>query len=136
MSQFLTPLIVEKVGPQLWKLHEPLVFLSDLYPGQFVAPKGMVTNFASIPRVFWVRFPPVDIYDPAAVIHDGAYQNSLLTREGQRINVVKFVADNLFKEALLTCGVGKIRATQMYEMVKLFGRHPLVVGLPVDNRTA
>lgn len=121
MARFETPLIVKKIGAQLWELYEPLVYYSDIYPGHFVAPKGVITNFASIPRLFWVQFPPVDIYDPAAVIHDSAYHNNLVTANGERIHAVKSVADNLFREALIACGVSQHQAKQMYEAVHLFG---------------
>ena len=121
MAKFLTPLIVKKVGARLWELYEPLVFESEIYQGQFIAPKGMRTNFASIPRFLWVEFPPIDIYDPAAVIHDGGYHGDLMTPTGWHINAIKSVADNLFHECLITCGVPEHQADLMYTAVVLFG---------------
>lgn len=126
MASFLTPLIVKKIGAQLWELYEPLVFYSDMYSGSLIAPKGMVTNFASIPRFLWVQYPPVDIYDPCATIHDGAYQNSLLTATGLKIHAIKAVADNLFYEALIAVGVHKSQAIAMYNAVRLFGKPKMI----------
>lgn len=121
MATFLTPLRIEKVGPQRWRLLESFVFKSDKYPGIFVAPPGFETNFASIPRVFWTIFPPVDIYDGPAVIHDAAYGHALLTEDGRRMNVVKPIADRLFYEALRVCGVNVVKARIMYGIVALVG---------------
>lgn len=120
-ARFLTPLRIEKIGTRLWRLTDDFIFESILYPGQFIAPKGVITNFASIPRVLWVWYPPVDDYDAAAVIHDSAYHNELLTIEGRRIFTVKEVADRLFHEALLACKVNKVRAWAMYQAVKAYG---------------
>ena len=122
MAKFLTPLITTKVGPQLWELYTDFVFLSDKYPGLFIAPKGFVTNFASIPRIFWRIFPPVDNYDPAAVIHDAGYNHKLVTEHGERIHTVKPIADRLFYEALMVCGTGRIKSKIMYELVTKFGK--------------
>ena len=121
MAKFLTPIIVKKIGPQLWELREPLIFLSDKYPGKFIAPVGMITNFASIPRIFWNIFPPTDNYDAAAVIHDGGCHHDLLTEKGERIHTVKTVIDNIFYEALIVCGVETVRAKLMYALVHKYG---------------
>lgn len=36
-------------------------------------PAGFVTDFASIPRAFWVVLPPTGKYGKAAVVHDYLY---------------------------------------------------------------
>lgn len=121
MPEFLTPLIIKKVGSQLWELHEDLIFKSDKYPGLFIAPKGFVTNFASIPRIFWTIYPPVGNYDAAAVIHDGGYSHILTTKDGIKINTVKHVIDNIFYECLRVCKVNRFNAKLMYMLVRRFG---------------
>ena len=120
--QFLTPLRTEKIGARLVRLTDDVIFLSSRYPGEFVARAGFETNLASIPRGLWNIFPPTGEYDIAAVIHDAAYNQFLRTKDGARIHTVKHVADNLFHEALLACGVGKIKAKMMYLGVKAFGK--------------
>jgi len=125
--RFLDELDIRKVGERRWRLLSDFRFESDKYPGIFVAPKGMETNFASIPRIAYRILPPIGNYDEAAVIHDGAYDDKLITPNGQRINCVKHVADNLFLEALLTetlrhSKVGVARANLMYFLVKTFGK--------------
>lgn len=34
---------------------------------------GFITDFASIPRILWIIFPPWGKYGPAAIIHDYIY---------------------------------------------------------------
>ena len=125
--RYLDELDIRKVGKREWQLLSDFRFESDLYPGVFVAPRGMRTNFASIPHVIWLIFPPVGNYDEAAVIHDGAYQDDLITSNGDRIFTVKHVADRLFLEALRCetfrkSKVGPKLAKCMYFAVKNFGK--------------
>jgi len=50
------------------------------------APAGMMTDFLSIPRIFWRIWPPWGRYSPATVIHDWLYQSGNTTRtEADRI---------------------------------------------------
>ncbi|VVQ23656.1 DUF1353 domain-containing protein [Pseudomonas fluorescens] len=44
------------------------------------APNGFVTDFASIPRVFWSILPPDGLYTYPAVIHDFLYWSQSTTR--------------------------------------------------------
>lgn len=121
-AKFLTPLRMEKIGPQLWRLWEPFIFESEFYPGKFMAPEGFETNLASIPRILWVIFPPVDEYDPGAVVHDAGYNNALIQpMTGEKIFTTKAVADNLFYECLLALQINKLKAKLMYKAVDAFG---------------
>jgi len=92
--------------------------------------------------MLWSIFPKEDMYDSAAVLHDAAYGGALLTGiipEDIRVHLTKQWADNLFKEALIACGVGRIRTWLMYRAVVQYGRpeyHPLaenaLYGKPYD----
>lgn len=127
-AQFLTPLRTEKIGPRRWLLIDDLVFRSELYRGNVVAIRGFQTDLASIPRIFWVIAPKVDLYDQAAVIHDAGYGNALYTENLDRIHTVKPVADRMFYEGMRAMGVSAWRAHLMYRAVDLFGTplgHPL-----------
>lgn len=127
-ARFLTPLRVEKIGERTWLLTDDLVFESVRYPGRVVAPRGLQTNFASVPRVLWAIAPPVGNYDKAAVIHDGGYGNALVTERGEPVFTVKAVADAWFFEGMEAEGVGPWTARSMYAAVRLFGNpdgHPL-----------
>lgn len=124
--EYLDELDMRKVGKREWMLLSRFRFLSDKYPGIFVAPAGIIINLASIPRILWVILPPIDNYDEAAVIHDAACNNQLLTINGDKIYTIKKVADDLFLEALGTetlrkSKVGPKLAKIMYLAVKHFG---------------
>lgn len=121
VSAFVTPLRVEKIEARRWRLLEPLVYISARFDGVFVAPTGFETNFASVPRPLWVLLPPVDKYDPAAVIHDAGYSHALLTEDDQRIHLIKPFCDAMFYEALGVCGINDIQAWVMWKMVSAFG---------------
>lgn len=144
-ARFLTALNVRKIGAQTWMLLEPVTFYSAWLRGTLTAPEGFQTNFASIPRAFWVIFPPTDVYDLAATIHDGAYAGALYNANGDRPRIVKDVADKLFREALAALGVGNPRRWIMFQAVHRFGspeKHPLAANrdvlpsLPRDRITA
>jgi len=131
-AAFLTPLRTEKIGARRWLLIDHLVFRSVCYNGIVVAPRGFQTDLASIPRLFWVMAPKVDLYDQAAVIHDAGYGHALVTEYGDRIHAVKPVSDRLFHEGMIAMGVAPWRATLMYAFVTTFGsmeRHPLQQGV-------
>lgn len=135
-ARFCTPLRTEKICERRWMLVDDLVFLSDLYPGYFIAPRGVQTDLASIPRIYWTLFPKVGKQDKAAVIHDGGYGHYLVTEHGDRIRTAKHVADNLFLEGMRAEGVNRLSARIMFTGVKFFGdpkAHPLAanhIGAP------
>jgi hypothetical protein len=54
-------------------------------------PKGFVTDFASIPRVFWSILPPDGEYTYPAIIHDYLYWTQTTSRE---------TADEIFNAAM------------------------------------
>ena len=117
MRKFLTGLLVEPLGDydqgrSLWFLAGPLVFDSDYLPEPVVAPKGFVTDFASVPRVPLVYLLMNDIGQPAAVIHDYLYRYKAVSRE---------LADKILLEALEDLGVGAWRRRAMWLAVRTFG---------------
>lgn len=135
--KYLNHLDIRKVGERKWELLSDFAFESDYLEGVVVAPKGFVTNFASIPRVFWRLYPPVGNYDEAAVIHDAAYDRKLFTIskiDGRvwHMNTSKTVSDLLFHEALQCetfrkSKVGPKTAETMYFMVRNFGNYPKLI---------
>jgi hypothetical protein len=137
-AEFLTPLRTEKIGAQRWLLTDDLHFRSARYAGVFVVSRGFQTDLASIPRVFWVVAPKVDLYDQAAVVHDAGYGNALLTEDGRRVFAAKAVCDRLFHEGMLAMKVPTWRAALMFKVVDALGKpdgHPLRNALPpIDVR--
>ena len=75
MSQFTSPCRVEIIGPMLFNVIEPFEYHVGKYPSNTVikVPEDFVTDFASIPRIFWPILSPIDEYAKAAVLHDYMY---------------------------------------------------------------
>lgn len=126
MAQFLTPLRLEKVGPQRWLVGQSLEFQSDELQAHLIVPGGFQTDLASVPWFAQWLVSKVGRYDAAAVLHDCAYAGQLLVQDEtghrQPIRLIKPVADRLFREALIASGVKPRTANGMYAAVSWFGR--------------
>ena len=110
-GKFSTPLDLRATNPGEWQLLSPLVYTSsagDIY----IVPSGMITDLASIPKLLRPAIDRNGLSRPAAVLHDYLYLIGSLSRKQ---------ADELFLEALLSCGVGSIVAKGMYWAVRAFG---------------
>jgi len=92
---FLTPLNLQDIDGERFQLLTPLLYrASD--KRIWAVEAGFETDFASIPRALWWRYPKSGKWNRAAVLHDWLYVRNGVTR-GQ--------ADALFKEALAACDV-------------------------------
>ena len=76
------------------------------------APKGFVTDFASVPSVFFSMLPRDGDYAHAAVVHDYLYWTQDTTRE---------VADEIFRQHMADLNIGSASATAIYNAVRWFG---------------
>jgi len=93
LSQFTTNFKGELIGKNLWKNIEQFQYHVGCYPSKEVitVPIGYITNFASVPRIFWAIISPIDNHAKAAVIHDYLYDTGYYTRKR---------SDEIFLEAL------------------------------------
>lgn len=74
--------------------------------------QGFVTDFASIPRIFWSILPPFGKYTQAAVLHDYmCWKRKHSSRETHRV----------FLESMEVLGVPTWKRKIMYYAVKIFG---------------
>lgn len=98
---------------RLMRLEEDFIFIDD-NDIQWVAPKGSITDGASIPRYLWsIMGPPLSgRYRRAAVIHDVYCKNQ--DRPYPMVH-------KMFHEAMLVDRVGPIKAQLMYTGVKIGG---------------
>lgn len=78
-------------------------------------PEGFVTDFASIPRIFWRVLPPWDKHVTASVIHDWLYKSGRVSRA---------LADQIFLWAMEDIGVAKWKRTVIYWGVRVGGWVP------------
>lgn len=68
----------------------------------FVVPRGFVTDFATVPRIFWWMFGPTGLYTWAAILHDW-FCKMLRMRKSP---VTAREADRYFRLACAELGVG------------------------------
>lgn len=109
---FHTPLVLSPSDSgQEWTLDS--AFSYDSSVGTLTVPAGFVTDFASVPRLFWNILPPFGRYGKAAIVHDYLYRTPGY--------VSRPVADALFLEAMKVLGVGRLIRYTMYLAVRAFG---------------
>lgn len=75
-------------------------------------PSGFVTDFASIPRIFWSALRPDGKYTYAAIVHDYLYWTQTRPRAE---------ADTVLKLGMEDFEVNSITITAVYEAVRLGG---------------
>jgi len=117
-------LVVELLENNRWELQLPLQWYRDANGEEWMAidvPKGMTTDFATIPWWLSKFFPPIGYrYARAAVIHDWFYY---LARTGKPL-CRRRMADTVFHMIMREDGVGPIRAWLMWIVVRFVaGRH-------------
>lgn len=111
---FSGPIRLQMMGDGVnWILLEEVTY-TDKAGRKWVAPAGMVTDLASIPRELWslVGSPGTGRYRMAAVFHDAAYRTP---------GVSKADADRMLRECSIECGTSEELADIIYEGVRLGG---------------
>lgn len=68
-------------------------------------PAGFVTDFASVPRIFWNIFPPWGRYGNGSILHDWLYTKQEFTRAR---------SDRIFLDAMAALGVNWISRWTIY----------------------
>lgn len=127
---FRDDLWLEYIDGGAWKLVRPFGYCAN-DATEIRVPAGFVTDFASIPRVFWNLFPPTGRYGKAAVIHDWLYSHRVvddmitpaLLQHGSRC-VDRAEADRMFREAMRVLGVSAPTVWTLYTGVRLGGWKP------------
>jgi Protein of unknown function (DUF1353) len=90
-----------------WFLIENLVWSSPhTLPSEVDIPRGFVTDFASVPRIFWSIFPPIGTYGLPAIMHDWLYWTQPVSRK---------MADEIFDVAM------KDMRTPLWKRVAIYG---------------
>ena len=111
---FLTPLNLQDIDGERFMLLTPLLYRASSKK-LYAVPAHFVTDFASIPRALWWRYPKSGIWNKAAVLHDHLYVVNGVTRAQ---------ADALFLEALEACGVNWWTRHVFYSAVRAGGWKP------------
>lgn len=105
----------KKEGRIVRKLLDDLTFVCEIdgVEHRVTAPRGFLTDFASVPPVARKFIHPAGPYAPAAVIHDWLYINKIGERE---------TADRIFLEAMKVLGVRWYTRSTIFRAVRLFGQ--------------
>lgn len=76
------------------------------------APRGFVTDLASVPRFFWAAFPKTGQYMSAAILHDYLYWDQRCSRAQ---------ADRIFDIEMKSYGVNDTSRALIFSAVSEFG---------------
>lgn len=109
-SVFPYKLDAEYVDGKNWKLINDFSYI-DRDNGEILVPAGFVTDFASIPKVFWSTFGAPSNYAPSATIHDYICRNKIFNRNK---------CDQIFYRAMIDSDVNYITAIAFYIAVSLY----------------
>lgn len=110
--RFIGKVIVEQDG-SWWILQRAFAYVEDEPSNRIVVPAGFVTDFASVPRLFWNFCPPADPeYSAAAIVHDRLYETHELT---------KAETDDLFYRAMKVNGTPRWKRKLIWAAVHWFG---------------
>lgn len=114
-------LFLEYIDGCQWRVMSAFAYKPKVGPAVLV-PAGFITDFASVPRVFWRLIgPPTGYgaraaYGKAAVLHDFLY-----THPGPRD---RKACDAFFLEAMTAAGVSPLRRHLMWAAVRIGGWAP------------
>lgn len=126
MSSFTKPLQVEAVEENRWKLLEEFdYFIGTEDSDEYVAvPVGYVTDFATIPQIFWSIIPPWGKYGKASVIHDFLCTDGFYFRKVGgtviQVPVTRKEADDIFLEAMTVLQVDEVTKAAIYAAVRAY----------------
>jgi hypothetical protein len=114
-----------------WRLLEPCVYWLKALPNsggtEFVeAPKDFVTDFGSIPQVFWnlPGLSPFGRYRRAYVIHDKLYVAPVVRTMTSARAITRGEADNILEEAMGVLGANWLVRKTVLSAVRMGGWVP------------
>ncbi|MFW9821364.1 MAG: DUF1353 domain-containing protein [Candidatus Thorarchaeota archaeon] len=114
MGKFIGSIIVKPLDSLRWELQEEITYITD--NKEYInIPTGFITDFASVPRLFWNIIPPWGKYGKAAIVHDYIYKKLLFTRA---------YCDKLFLLIMKELKVPLWKRLTMYRAVRLGGWIP------------
>jgi hypothetical protein len=114
-KEAVNPLFISRFADPMYFLTQPITWQPE--PAQddvqtVTVPVGFVTDFASIPRIFWTALKPDGIYAWAAVVHDYMYWTQTTSKE---------VADKTLLYAMEDFAIPTLTKNAIYQAVHLFG---------------
>jgi hypothetical protein len=118
MSSFTDQLDLRDLGDRTFQLLSPFTYHVGIEESDevIIVPQGFITDFASVPRIFWNIFPPYGKYGKAAVVHDALYQT-----KGMRGKYTRKECDEIFLQCMEVLNVGFLTRRIIYRNVRMFG---------------
>ncbi len=116
MSQFTTALVVSPLadGKSWVVLNDFKYYVGDENSKNIInVSEGFVTDFASVPRLFWLFIPRWGKYGNAAVIHDWLYWEQKETNRKE--------ADDILREGMGVLNASRLQKSAIYYAVRWFG---------------
>jgi hypothetical protein len=109
-------LIVKFCSNHKWQLEQDFKIHLPFHPSlkEINIKKGFITDFASIPKLFWSILSPTGKYAIASLIHDYLYS--------QTTNLKRKECDRIFLKLMKIYGVSLIIRYLIYFFVRLFGK--------------
>ena len=105
---------VRKIYARRWQLLRPIKYI-DIHNGEMIyinVPEGFITDFASVPRPFWIFTPPDGKYTLASVVHDYlCIHPEIMKRKA---------ADELFMKIAKQSGVNKFTSYIMFAAIRFY----------------
>lgn len=108
------------LGKRIWRLHEPLTYISRGF--KIPVPAGWVTDLTSKPQViFWIKKEAE--HTPASIIHDWCYAKGYILSKDKEIKIPisRHTADKIYLQCMKELGVPSTRRNQIYWGVRLGG---------------
>jgi hypothetical protein len=121
MGVFLDKLRLEDIDGRTMRLLEPFRYFVSKKIGTVCAVAGFVTDFASVPRLFWILLPKCGIHNRAAVAHDWLYvRRRIEMADGFRVPT-RSECDWILLQGLQDCGVSWWLRNAMWSAVRAGG---------------
>jgi hypothetical protein len=102
--------VVEQVDDTTWEVRQSFSYAAARQ--SFTIPVGMITDFASVPRIFAWYLPRYGRYTRAAILHDHLWEMA----HAGKIDYVD--ADGTFRQAMLALGVPFLHRWAMWAAVR------------------
>ena len=109
----LTRLNTCPIDDKYWEVLEEYSY--ETSRGLVVVPKGFMTDYASVPKIFRNIINTYGKHGRAAVVHDWLYSSQC------KIDVTRAEADKIFLEIMIEWNVKKYKRILMYVLVRMFG---------------
>ena len=113
MSKFKNDLLVKvPLDGGDRELFDDLLYYSDLVQSDIIAPKGMKTDYGSIPKILHNVLSPTGKPTYGFVVHDYLYKIGTYS---------KSISDGILNEAMKTLGVGWFKRSIIMSGLKVGG---------------